>query len=158
RRDVLGDLKTQNKWATGIGLVNLGIEGMGGYARLKQVERQEGFNTLLAKHAVEMVDLKKTLYTDIMDILKKQTLLLSTKDLQDQGLAWHLIPKDQRIGDINETIKNLEPRKSDPFPSPWVELVKQLHKQGKSFQEIDKMTVDLINKGKLPSWQMHISD
>lgn len=79
RRDVLGDLKTQNKWATGIGLINLGIEGMGGYARLKQVERRERIDTLLAKHAVEMVDLKKVLYTDLMDILKKQKLLLSTQ-------------------------------------------------------------------------------
>lgn len=79
RRDVLEDLKTQNKWATTIGLANLGIEGMGGYARLKQIEKQEGFNTLLAKHAGEMVDLKKALYSDIMDILKKQKLLLSTQ-------------------------------------------------------------------------------
>lgn len=72
--------------------------------------------------------------------------------------AWHLIPKDQRLGDIRETILNLEPRKSDPFPRPVVRAMKRLHARGFSYENIDRAIRNLIMQNRLPAWMMHISD
>lgn len=77
---------------------------------------------------------------------------------KDEGLEWHLIPEDQRLGDIRETIDDLEPRKSDPFPKPVVEFIKEKNEQGMSIEEIDRALVEMIEKGNLPTWIMHISD
>ena len=69
-------MKEQGKWATGISLANLGLTGLGGYVQLKEAERQENINKLLMEHATEMGDLKKKVYRDIIDILKKQKGML----------------------------------------------------------------------------------
>ena len=77
---------------------------------------------------------------------------------KDRGLEWHLIPRDQRLGDIHETIDGLEPRKSDPFPEPVVEFIMEKNEQGLSIEEIDKALVKMITDGKILTWIMHISD
>lgn len=77
---------------------------------------------------------------------------------KDKGLEWHLIPRDQRLGDIRETIDDLEPRKSDPFPEPIVEFVKKKNEEGLSIEEIDEALVKMIKDGELPTWKMYISD
>ena len=78
------------------------------------------------------------------------------KAIKDQGLPWHKIPKDQRLGDIHETIENLEPRKSDPFPEPVVEFI--MENKDLSIEEIDEKLVKMIEDGDLPTWTMHISN
>jgi len=80
------------------------------------------------------------------------------KQGKGKGKPWHQIPKNQRAGDIRETVLNLEPRKSDPFPKPVVNKMKELAAKGMSYQDIDREIVKLIKTGKLPSWNMHLSD
>jgi len=95
----------------------------------------------------------------LVGLLKEQSEEMSEGwEERDEGLPWHKIPKDQRLGDIDETINNLEPRKSDPFPEPVVEFIMEKHEQGLSIEEIDKALVEMIEKGDLSSWTMYISD
>ena len=77
RKEVLGEFKKQGRWATGISLANIGLTGLGGYAKLKEAERQENITNLLIKHATEMADLKKKVHMDIIDILKRQKGILT---------------------------------------------------------------------------------
>jgi hypothetical protein len=74
------------------------------------------------------------------------------------GREWHRLPSDQRRGDINETINDLEPRKSDPFPTATVKAIKKYAKQGLSVAEIDLKLVEDITAGRLATWMMHLSD
>jgi len=77
---------------------------------------------------------------------------------EDKGTDWHLIPEDQRLGDIRETIEDREPRKSDPFPDKVVGFIKESHKDGHTDEEIDKKLCELIEAGEMPTWKMYISD
>lgn len=77
---------------------------------------------------------------------------------KEDRLEWHLIPSEQRIGDIDETIKDVEPRKSDPFPGPVVDAIRKLHKQGLSIERIDEVIVGKIEFGELPTWKMGITE
>ena len=83
----------------------------------------------------------------------------SDEDEYDEGLEWHLIPENQRLDDIRETIEDREPRKSDPFPDKVVGFIKESYnKHGKTVEEIDKKLCELIKKGEMPTWKMYLSD
>jgi hypothetical protein len=76
----------------------------------------------------------------------------------DRGKHWHILSNEARIGDIQETIQNIEPRKSDPLPKAAVDLIMELHAQGVSEDEIDRRLVDEINAGRIQPWTMYLSD
>jgi len=79
--------------------------------------------------------------------------------LRRWGESWENIPRDQRIGDIIETIHGLEPRKSDPFPRESVMLILDMARQGLPPRVIDKTLVDLLKRGRMwPKWRMKLSD
>lgn len=71
---------------------------------------------------------------------------------------WSLLSHEARIGDIHETINDLEPRKSDPFPEPVVKAIKRLANEGLTEDQIDKEIRRLIKIGELPTWTMGISE
>lgn len=65
------------------------------------------------------------------------------------GEPWSMLPRDQRLGDILETIEDREPRKSDPFPGPMRALVRDLGRQGLPLEVIDSTVRDLLERGRL---------
>lgn len=77
---------------------------------------------------------------------------------KEGGREWHQLPRKDRRGDIHETINDLEPRKSDPFPQAAVKAIKKYAKQGLSIEEIDLKLVGDITAGRLATWIMHLSD
>ena len=64
-REMMSAQKEQNKWATGLGVVNIGIEGMGALANIRTAEKEaeqmqlmtDGFLGLLKKY--EDIELQK---------------------------------------------------------------------------------------------------
>lgn len=65
------------------------------------------------------------------------------------GTPWTVLPREQRLGDILETLEDREPRRSDPFPGPMRALVRDLGRQGLPLEFIDRAVVDLLERGRL---------
>ena len=62
-REMMSAQKEQNKWATGIGIVNVGIEGMGAVASVRAAEKEAEQYQLMTDTFMEMLELqKKRLY------------------------------------------------------------------------------------------------
>ncbi len=80
------------------------------------------------------------------------------RKLRKKGQFWHKIPKDQREGDIYETLMHLEPRVSDPLPGEFRALVRDLHRQGIPTSKIDDIAVDLYQRGRMTPFRMYLSD
>jgi len=69
---------------------------------------------------------------------------------EDEGIWWHELPSKDRIEDIQQTINNGEPRKSDPLPAD--SLIKRMSGAGFTAEQIDKELNHYFNVTSKTNW------
>lgn len=71
-RDIGESYKAEGRKATFIELGNVGLEGLGSIAKLRQAKKDQEINDLLLSHTQELGKLKQAVYRELFDLLKEK--------------------------------------------------------------------------------------